>query len=31
MILCENKKGGPETAFSYRPAIINLEDFFLPP
>lgn len=27
MILRENKKGGPETAFCYRPAIINLEDF----
>ena len=31
MILRENKKGGPETAFCYRPAIINQEDFFLLP
>lgn len=27
MILRENKKGGLRTAFCYRPAIINLEDF----
>ncbi len=31
MILRENKKGGLRTVFCYRPAIINLEDFFLLP
>lgn len=31
MILRENKKGGPKTAFCYRPAITDLEDFFLLP